>query len=104
MIREGDVGDRFVLIVSGEAEVSREGTHVVTLYAGDHVGEIALLRDVPRTATVTARTPMELLTLDRAAFLEAVTGYPQSRERAEAIVEARLPVEPVRGHEPPSPR
>ena len=43
---------------------------------------------------MTTTTPVELLTLDRAAFLEAVTGYPQSRERAEAIVEARRPVEP----------
>jgi MFS family permease len=94
VIREGDVGDRFVLIVSGEAEVIRDGAHVTTLHAGDHVGEIALLRDVPRTATVIAKTPVELLTLDRATFLAAVTGYPQSRERAEAIVEARLPVEP----------
>ena len=53
---------------------------------------------------MTAKTPVELLTLDRATFLEAVTGYPQSRERAEAIVEARLPVEPMSGHEPPAPR
>ena len=89
---------------SGEADVSRGGTHVITLHAGDHVGEIALLRDVPRTATVTAKTPVELLTLDRAAFLAAVTGYSQSRERAEAIVESRLPIEPARGHEPPSAR
>jgi MFS family permease len=102
VIREGDVGDRFILIVSGEVEVTRDGISVTTLRAGDHVGEIALLRDVPRTATVTTTTPVELLTLSRAVFLEAVTGYPRSRERAEAIVEARLPVEPARGHEPPS--
>ena len=104
VMREGDVGDRFVLIVSGEADVSRDGTYVITLHGGDHVGEIALLRDVPRTATVTAKTPVALLTLDRPAFLEAVTGYPQSRQRAEAIVEERLPVEPVSGQEPPSTR
>jgi hypothetical protein len=103
LIREGDVGDRFVLIVSGEADVTRDGTHITSLHAGDHVGEIALLRDIPRTATVTAKTSLELLTLDRATFLEAVTGYAQSRERAEAIAEARLPSEPS-GHEPPSAR
>jgi NADPH:quinone reductase-like Zn-dependent oxidoreductase len=56
-----------------------------------HVGEVALLRDVPRNATLTAKTPMTLLTLEREAFLEAVTGHPQSHERAEAIVEDRLP-------------
>ncbi|MEO8422939.1 MAG: MFS transporter [Actinomycetota bacterium] len=104
LIREGDVGDRFVLIGSGEAEVTRDGTYFTTLKTGDYVGEIALLRDVPRTATVTAMAPMELLTLDRATFLEAVTGYPRSRERAEAIVEARLAIEPVNGHEPPTTR
>ena len=47
---------------------------------------------------------MKLLTLEREPFLEAVTGHPQSRERAEAIVEERLPIEPARGHEPPSAR
>jgi hypothetical protein len=91
LIREGDVGDRFYMVVEGEAEVTRGGTHVTTLTVGDHIGEIALLRDVPRTATVTAKTQVKLQTLDRAAFLEAVTGYPQSRARAEAIVEERLP-------------
>jgi MFS family permease len=91
LIREGDVADRFSMIVGGQAEVTRDGAHVTILTVGDHVGEVALLRDVPRTATVTAVTPMTLLTLDREPFLEAVTGHPQSTERAEAIVEARLP-------------
>lgn len=104
VIREGVVGDRFFLIQSGEVEVTRDGTSVTVLHAGDHVGEIALLRDVPRTATVIATTPVVLLTLDRVAFVEAVTGYPQSRERAQAIVEARLPAEPLSGHEPPAAR
>jgi CRP-like cAMP-binding protein len=90
-IREGDVGERFFMIVDGKAEVTRDGAHVTYRTAGEHVGEIALLRDVPRTATVTAITPMKLLILDREAFLEAVTGHPQSHERAQAIVEDRLP-------------
>jgi MFS family permease len=94
LIREGDVGDRFFMIVAGEAEVTRDGIHLTGLHAGDHVGEIALLRDVRRTATVTAKTAMELLALDREPFLEAVTGHPVSRERAEAIVRERLPEEP----------
>lgn len=91
LIREGDVGERFFLIVAGEAEVTRDGAHVTERRAGEHVGEIALLRDVPRTATVTAKTAMEVLTLDREPFIEAVTGHPQSRQRVEAIVEDRLP-------------
>lgn len=102
LIREGEVGDRFFMIVSGEAEVTREGVPVTSLTAGDHVGEVALLRDVPRTATVTAKTPMTFQTLDRVSFLEAVTGYPQSHARAEAIVEERLPDDPLDPRRSPS--
>jgi len=90
IIREGDVGDRFYAIVNGEAVVTRGGELVAKRGPGDFFGEIALLRDVPRTATVTATTPVALLALDREPFLEAVTGHPQSRELAEAIVEERL--------------
>jgi CRP-like cAMP-binding protein len=90
IIREGDVGDRFYAIVNGEAVVTRGGELVANRGPGDFFGEIALLRDVPRTATVTATTPVALLALDREPFLEAVTGHPQSRELAEAIVEERL--------------
>ena len=60
------------------------------LRAGDSFGEIALLRDIPRTATVTALTPTELLALDRGAFLEALTGQPRSRALAEAESTRRL--------------
>ena len=90
IIREGDVGDRFCAIVNGEAVVTLRGELVTNRGPGDYFGEIALLRDVPRTATVTATTPVALLALDREPFLEAVTGHPQSRELAEAIVEERL--------------
>jgi len=90
LIREGEAGDRLLMIVEGRAEVTRGGAHVAERSAGEHVGEIALLRDVPRTATVTAVTEMRLLELERAPFLEAVTGHPQSHERAEAIVRDRL--------------
>ncbi len=90
LIREGDVGERFIMIVAGEADVTRAGAHVAVQGAGDHVGEVALLRDVPRNATVTAKTPMTVLTLERAPFIEAVTGHPQSRERVEAIADERL--------------
>jgi MFS family permease len=90
VIVEGDAGDRFYVIRSGSVEVARGGEWVATLEAGDSFGEIALLRDVPRTATVTALEPLELLALERADFLEAVTGHPISREEADAVVEDRL--------------
>jgi MFS family permease len=84
IIREGDEGDRFYVLESGRLRVSIEGRHVRTLEtAGASVGEIALLRDVPRTATVVAETACVLLALDRADFLEAVTGHEASRDAAE---------------------
>jgi len=90
LIREGESGDRFYVVADGILDVSRNGEPVAERGAGEHVGEIALLRDVPRTATVTARTAVHLLALDRGSFLGAVTGHPQSRERADAVAAERL--------------
>jgi CRP-like cAMP-binding protein len=90
LIREGDVGDLFYVIVEGEVEVTSHGEHLGTLGPGAYVGEIALLRDVPRTATVVARTPLRLLALHREPFLLAVTGHPQSVQAAHAVADARM--------------
>ena len=90
IVREGDPGDRFYIVVEGEVEVLQEGKLVSELEAGAYFGEIALIRDVPRTATVVARTPVVLYALDREDFLAAVTGHPQSAEAAETVVSARL--------------
>jgi MFS family permease len=90
LIREGDHGDRFYLIASGQMEVAAEGKPVATVGPGDHVGEIALLRDVPRTATVTAASAAELYALTREDFLAAVTSHVASREAAEATTAERL--------------
>lgn len=89
IIREGDVGDRFYVLADGAAAVTRGGEHLVDRGPGDYFGEIALLRDAPRNATVTATTPVRLLALERDAFLEAVTGHPQSLHAADRVAEER---------------
>ena len=86
--RAGDQGDRFYVIGDGELEVTAEGLHR-SADAGDYFGEIALLRDVPRTATVRALLDSTLYALERDAFLQAVTGN-SSMRAANAVVEARL--------------
>jgi MFS family permease len=90
IVREGDHGDRFYVIDSGEVDVSANGEHLATMSAGDHFGEIALLRDVPRTATVIAQNEVSLYALERDEFLSAVTGHPASVEAADAVVASRL--------------
>ncbi len=90
VIREGDSGDRFYVIETGGVEVTKEGRHIAFLGPGDFVGEIALLRDVPRTATVTATSATVLQALDRAHFIPAVTGQGEFREAAETAMAGRL--------------
>jgi CRP-like cAMP-binding protein len=91
VFREGDHGNRFYVIVEGEAAVEIDGRGVRVLGAGDFFGEVALLRDVPRTATVRALTPLQLAALERDMFLATVTGHPGSAEAAGSIVAAHLP-------------
>ena len=90
VIRKGEPGDAFYVIVNGEAEVRLDGERGQTLRAGDYFGEIALLRHVPRTATVAALTQLDLLTIEREDFIAAVTGHPESAEAAHAVVATRL--------------
>lgn len=98
IVREGDAGDRFYIVVDGEVDVSQDGVILSQLAAGGYFGEIALLRDVARTATVTARTDAVLYALDREDFLAAVTGHPQSAEAAESVMSARLAGPAALGH------
>ncbi|MEO5705016.1 MAG: MFS transporter [Candidatus Limnocylindrales bacterium] len=90
VIREGDAADRFYVIVEGRVEISVAGTAVSSQEAGDHFGEIALLRSVPRTATVTALTPLRLIAIGRELFLEAVTGHPLSQINADSVADERM--------------
>lgn len=90
VIREGEPGDRFYVIASGRAEVDERGEWQRTQGPGEAFGEIALLRDVPRTATVRAVTPLRLLTLERDEFIAAVSGHARSSAAADALIGARL--------------
>jgi hypothetical protein len=90
VIREGEPGDHFYLIVEGSATVSVHNAPRPSLRRGDCFGEIALLRDTPRTATVTAEQSLHTLALGREQFLTAVTGNPASKTAAEELAAQRL--------------
>jgi predicted MFS family arabinose efflux permease len=91
IIEQGERGDAFFLVQEGEVEVLVDGEPVRRIGPGGSFGEIALLRDLPRTATVRATAPTELRVLGRDRFLLAVTGEPDShdaaRERANSLLD-----------------
>jgi ATP-binding cassette subfamily B protein len=98
VLQEGDPGDRFFIIARGRVAVSKgdEADAVKTvavLETGDHFGEIALLRDVPRTATVRTLTPCMFLTLQRGHFLELIERIPNLLPALEQVAERRAAVE-----------
>jgi len=90
IVRQCERGDRFYVVDSGTVDVFVDGARVATLGAGDHFGEIALLREVPRTATVRAREAAMLLALERDDFIPAVAGYAASLASANAVIGMRL--------------
>ncbi len=90
VIREGDRGERYYIIAEGRCEVLVRGRVVNTIGPGEGFGEIALINDIPRTATVRALDDLDLFVLDREPFLEAVTGQSRSRAAARAMIDERL--------------
>ena len=88
VIRAGDTGDQFYIVGHGELEVVGAGVHT-TASDGDYFGEIALLRDVPRTATVRALTDSHLYAMSREDFLAAVTAHVGVRAAGEAVADER---------------
>ena len=91
VIREGETGDSFYVVAEGMLDVSSDhGAPAPPMVCGDFFGEIALLRDCPRTATVTARSDSVLYSLEREAFLLAVSAHPRSTEAAHGVADARV--------------
>jgi MFS family permease len=89
LMREGEPGEEYLLIEQGEVDVRVADASVATCGPGEGIGEIALLRGVPRTATVVARTPVEAYAIDAPTFLSAVSG-PAAAAAAEALASRRL--------------
>jgi MFS family permease len=90
LVAQGEVGDAYRLLADGTADVVRDGRILRSLGPGDGFGEIALLEDRPRTASVVATTVIELYQLPRGAFLDAVAGTPASARAADRLVGDRL--------------
>jgi MFS family permease len=89
VIRAGEIGDRFFIVGDGELEISADGLRRIARKS-DYFGEIALLRDVPRTATVKALVDTRLYALQREDFLAVVTGHEAARAAGHAVAEERL--------------
>lgn len=90
VMRQGDPGDDFHVIVDGEVDVVIDGDEVKTLGPSDYFGEIAILYDTPRTATVRARTDLTTMSVDAVSFVAVVTGYMGSSDMVTSMAQARL--------------
>lgn len=89
IVETGEEGDRYYAIADGEVEVARDGQRVARLGRGEGFGEVALLHDIPRTATVRAITRVTLFALDREPFTIALTGHESTASMAQAIAAER---------------
>jgi cAMP-dependent protein kinase regulator len=89
LVREGDFSYEFMAIDEGEAEVTRDGQHVADLGPGDFFGEMGLLEKTLRNATVTAKTPLRLITLDRWDMRRLEKAIPSAAAKIREVVEKR---------------
>ena len=86
---EGEEGDFYCAIAEGEVEVTHAGRPVARLTRGEGFGEIALIEEVPRTATVTATRPTEVYCLQKAPFILALTGHATAKSTASSVIAKR---------------
>ena len=93
LIQQGDQGDAYHAIAAGELDVRQDGHFLRRCGRGEGAGEIALLRAIPRTASVIAHTPATVYRLNREAFLTTVLGHAATQRRADQIASARLATE-----------
>jgi CRP-like cAMP-binding protein len=90
VIRQGDHGERFYIVESGAVDVTVDGRPRPALGPGDSFGEIALMRDLPRTASVMAATDVRLWSLDRDTFVATITGAQRAEAAAARVADTRL--------------
>jgi CRP-like cAMP-binding protein len=100
LIRQGEEGDAYYAIAAGQLDVLQDGHFLRRCGRGEGVGEIALLRAVPRTATVAAHTDATVYKLGREPFLTAVLGHAATQRRAHSIADAQLAADARRGKDP----
>ena len=97
VIVQGDPGDLYYVITAGSADVITDGHFARSLGLGDGFGEIALLRDIPRTATVTTTSATSLIALERGPFIEAITGTAPAHDAVREAVDGHLDGDIQRG-------
>jgi CRP/FNR family cyclic AMP-dependent transcriptional regulator len=90
LCKEGEIGHEFFVIVDGKVKITRKGRRVSVRGGGDFVGEIALIEDVPRTATVTAETPVRLFVLTRKDFRHLLDEQPNVERKVMRVLARRL--------------
>jgi len=95
LIREGERGREFIVIAEGTVRVTRNGKQLRDLGAGDFIGEIALVADVPRTATVTATSPVRLLVVTDRAFRGLLEQMPSIAKKVLQSLGERLHADAV---------
>jgi MFS family permease len=100
LIRQGEEGDAYYAIAAGELDVVQNGRFLRRCGRGEGVGEIALLRAVPRTASVIAQTRATVYRLAREPFLTAVLGHAATQRQAHSLADAQLAADATRDNDP----